>query len=117
MSIRLQLLSFVVVGYLLMAIVFFFATETRDDISDDAASESLVILYESSWYQIYNNTYEAMSRWLPGTGDKGNYWNPDDEALVDEIDSVGLATNPIFNSIESRSLGDLAECVISLPFK
>jgi signal transduction histidine kinase/CheY-like chemotaxis protein len=107
MSIRLQLLLFVVVGYLLMAVVFFFSTETRDDIRDDAASESLVILYESSWYQIYNNTYEAMSRWLPGTGDKGNYWNPSDETLADEIDSTGSAINPIFNSIESRKLGDL----------
>ena len=79
MSIRLQLILFVVVGYLLMAVVFFFSTETRDDIKDDAANESLVILYESAWYQTYNSTYEVMSKWMPGTGDKGNFWDPDEE--------------------------------------
>jgi signal transduction histidine kinase/DNA-binding response OmpR family regulator len=107
MSIRLQLLLFVVVGYLLMVAVFFFSNQTRDDIKDEAANESLVILYESAWYQTYNNTYEIMSKWLPGTGDKGNYWDPDEETLNDEVDSEGAYYNPIFNTIESRSLGDL----------
>ena len=107
MSIRLQLLLFVVVGYLLMVMVFFISNQTRDDIRDEAANESLVILYESAWYQTYNNTYEVMSKWLPGTGDKGNYWDPDEETLNDEIDSEGAYYNPIFNTIESRSLGDL----------
>ena len=85
MSIRLQLILFVVVGYILMAIVFFFSTQTRDNIRDDAANESLVILYESAWYQTYNSTYEDMSKWLPGTGDKGNYWDPDEETLNEEV--------------------------------
>ena len=111
MSIRLQLLLFVVVGYLLMVAVFFFSNQTRDDIKDEAANESLVILYESAWYQTYNNTYEIMSKWLPGTGDKGNYWDPDEETLNDEVDSEGAYYNPIFNTIESRSLGDLASLI------
>ena len=98
---------FVVVGYLLMVMVFFFSNQTRDSIRDNAANESLVILYESAWYQTYNNTYEVMSKWLPGTGDKGNYWDPDEETLNEEIDSEGAYYNPIFNSIENRSLGDL----------
>ena len=107
MSIRLQLILFVVVGYVLMAIVFFFSTQTRDDIKDDAANESLVILYESAWYQTYNSTYEDMSKWLPGTGDKGNFWDPDEETLNEEVDSDGAYYNPIFNAIENRTLGDL----------
>ena len=107
MSIRLQLILFVVVGYLLMAVVFFFSTQTRDDIKDDAANESLVILYESAWYQTYNSTYENMSKWLPGTGDKGNFWDPDEETLNEEVDSEGAYYNPIFNAIENRTLGDL----------
>ena len=107
MSIRLQLILFVVVGYLLMAVVFFFSTQTRDDIKDDAANESLVILYESAWYQTYNSTYEVMSKWLPGTGDKGNFWDPDEETLNEEVDSEGAYYNPIFNAIENRTLGDL----------
>ena len=107
MSIRLQLLLFVVVGYLLVTVVFYFSTESRDSIQEDAAGESLVVLYESAWYQTFNGTYESMSSWLPGLGEKGDIWDPDDETFVDEVDSTGSYLNPIFNTIESRSLGDL----------
>tara|TARA_Y100001935_G_scaffold137433_2_gene113723 strand:- start:218 stop:3199 length:2982 start_codon:yes stop_codon:yes gene_type:complete len=107
MSIRLQLLLFVVVGYLLVTVVFYFSTESRDSIQEDAAGESLVVLYESAWYQTFNGTYESMSSWLPGFGEKGDIWDPDDETFVDEVDSTGSYLNPIFNTIESRSLGDL----------
>ena len=107
MSIRAQLLLFVIIGYLLIAVVFFLSTQTRDSIQQDAAGESLVVLYESAWYQTYNNTYESMGRWLPGYGEKGNIWDPDDETFIDEIDAQGKYLNPIFNTIENRSLGDL----------
>ncbi len=107
MSIRLQLLLFVVIGYLLVTVVFYFSTESRDSIQEDAAGESLVVLYESAWYQTFNGTYESMSSWLPGLGEKGDIWDPDDETFVDEVDSTGSYLNPIFNTIESRSLGDL----------
>ena len=79
-----------------MVMVFFISNQTRDDIRDEAANESLVILYESAWYQTYNNTYEVMSKWLPGTGDKGNYWDPDEETLNDEIDSEGVSKEGAF---------------------
>ena len=104
MSIRAQLLLFVIIGYLLIAVVFFLSTQTRDSIQQDAAGESLVVLYESAWYQTYNNTYESMGRWLPGYGEKGNIWDPDDETFIDEIDAQGKYLNPIFNTIENRSL-------------
>ena len=107
MSIRLQLLLFVVVGYLLVTIVFYFSTDSRDSIQEDAAGESLVVLYESAWYQTFNSTYESMARWLPGFGEKGDIWDPDDETFIDEVDSSGSYLNPIFNTIENRSLGDL----------
>ena len=107
MSIRLQLLLFVVVGYLLVTVVFYFSTDSRDSIQEDAAGESLVVLYESAWYQTFNSTYESMASWLPGFGEKGDIWDPDDETFIDEVDSSGSYLNPIFNTIESRSLGDL----------
>ncbi len=107
MSIRLQLLLFVVVGYLLVTVVFYFSTDSRDSIQEDAAGESLVVLYESAWYQTFNGTYESMASWLPGFGEKGDIWDPDDETFVDEVDSSGNYLNPIFNTIENRSLGDL----------
>ena len=107
MSIRLQLLLFVVVGYLLVTVVFYFSTDSRDSIQEDAAGESLVVLYESAWYQTFNSTYESMASWLPGFGEKGDIWDPDDETFVDEVDSSGSYLNPIFNTIENRSLGDL----------
>ena len=107
MSIRLQLLLFVIVGYLLVTVVFYFSTDSRDSIQEDAAGESLVVLYESAWYQTFNGTYESMSSWLPGFGEKGDIWDPDDETFIDEVDSSGNYLNPIFNTIENRSLGDL----------
>ena len=107
MSIRLQLLLFVIVGYLLVTVVFYFSTDSRDSIQEDAAGESLVVLYESAWYQTFNGTYESMASWLPGFGEKGDIWDPDDETFIDEVDSSGNYLNPIFNTIENRSLGDL----------
>ena len=68
MSIRLQLLLFVVVGYVLVSVVFIFSTNTRDSIQEEASGESLVVLYESAWYQTFNSTYESMASWLPGFG-------------------------------------------------
>ena len=99
MSIRLQLLLFVVVGYLLVTVVFYFSTDSRDSIQEDAAGESLVVLYESAWYQTFNSTYESMASWLPGFGEKGDIWDPDDETFIDEVDSSGSYLNPIFNTI------------------
>ena len=107
MSIRLQLLLFVIVGYLLVTVVFYFSTDSRDSIQEDAAGESLVVLYESAWYQTFNSTYESMASWLPGFGEKGDIWDPDDETFIDEVDASGSYLNPIFNTIENRSLGDL----------
>tara|TARA_Y100000994_G_scaffold40072_1_gene30979 strand:- start:3166 stop:5970 length:2805 start_codon:yes stop_codon:yes gene_type:complete len=48
-----------------------------------------------------------MASWLPGFGEKGDIWDPDDETFIDEVDSSGSYLNPIFNTIENRSLGDL----------
>ena len=107
MSIRLQLLLFVIVGYLLVTVVFYFSTDSRDSIQEDAAGESLVVLYESAWYQTFNSTYESMASWLPGFGEKGDIWDPDDETFIDEVDASGSYLNPIFNTIENKSLGDL----------
>ena len=71
MSIRFQLLLFVVLGNLLIASVFLFSSTYREDIQETSAGDSLVVLYESAWFQTYNTTFERMSRWLPNIGENG----------------------------------------------
>tara|TARA_B100000676_G_scaffold300986_1_gene347468 strand:+ start:451 stop:3447 length:2997 start_codon:yes stop_codon:yes gene_type:complete len=107
MSIRFQLLLYVILGYILVSLAFIFSTNMRDNIQEEASAESLVILYESSWYQNYNNNYEIMERWLPNLGENGIIWSPDDDTYIDEVESIGRFQNPIINSIETRSIGNL----------
>ncbi|SVD07986.1 uncharacterized protein METZ01_LOCUS360840, partial [marine metagenome] len=68
MPIRIQLLLFGVLGNLLIALVFWYSSEMRQDVQEEASGESLVVLYESAWYQTYNNTLERMRRWEPNSG-------------------------------------------------
>ena len=72
MTIRFQLLLFVITGYLLVIAVFLFSIIQRDKVQEETSAESLVILYESAWYQNYNNNYEFMSKWIPNIGENGN---------------------------------------------
>ena len=94
MSIRFQLLLYVILGYILVSLAFIFSTNMRDNIQEEASAESLVILYESSWYQNYNNNYEIMERWLPNLGENGIIWSPDDDAYIDEVDIYRQISEP-----------------------
>ena len=40
-----------------------------------------------------------MASWLPGFGEEGDVWDPDDATFIDEVDSSGNYLNPIFNKI------------------
>ena len=116
MTIRFQLLLFVITGYLLVIAVFLFSIIQRDKVQEETSAESLVILYESAWYQNYNNNYEFMSKWIPNIGENGNIWDPYDETFIDEIEQVGNFSNPIVNGIKNRSIGDL-QYIMELVFE
>ena len=116
MSIRAQLLFFGLLGNLLIASLFLYSSRNIDVIQQEASGESLVVLYESAWFQTYNSTFERMSRWLPSIGDKGEVWDLENESLSEEVDTVGDLPNPILDSIKSRSLGN-AQYLIELLFE
>jgi len=69
MPIRLQLLLFGVLGNVLVAAIFIFSFDYRENIQEDSSNESLLTLYESAWYQTYNKSFDVMSKWLPVTGE------------------------------------------------
>ena len=116
MTIRFQLLLFVITGYLLVIAVFLFSITQRDNVQEETSAESLVILYESAWYQNYNNNYELMSKWIPNIGENGNIWDPYDDTFIDEIQQDGNFPNPIVNGIKNRSIGDL-QYILELAFE
>ena len=107
MSIRIQLLLFGLLGNILIAGVLYYASEQRATVEQEASGESLLVLYESAWFQTYNSTLERMGRWEPNFGERGEtVWNPDSEILSDMVETQGHFTNPVLDSIKSRSLGN-----------
>ena len=116
MSIRLQLLLFGVIGNLLVAAIFIFSFDYREDIQEESSNESLLTLYESAWYQTYNKSYDVMSKWLPVTGANASFWDPDSEIFLDEVDSSNNYTNPLLDTISAGRIGD-AQYLIELLFE
>ena len=107
MPIRIQLLLFGLLGNILIAGVLYYASEQRASVEQEASGESLLVLYESAWYQTYNSTLERMGRWEPNFGERGEaVWNPDSEILIDMVESQGYFVNPVLDSIKARSLGN-----------
>ena len=107
MSIRIQLLLFGLLGNILIAGVLYYASEQRATVEQEASGESLLVLYESAWYQTYNSTLERMGRWEPNFGERGEaVWNPDSDILSDMVETQGHFINPVLDSIKSRSLGN-----------
>ena len=107
MSIRIQLLLFGLLGNILIAGVLYYASEQRATVEQEASGESLLVLYESAWYQTYSSTLERMGRWEPNFGERGEaVWNPDSEILSDMVETQGHFINPVLDSIKSRSLGN-----------
>ena len=106
MSIRFQLLLFGILGNLLIVGVFLYTSEQRQLVQEEASGESLVVLYESAWYQTYNSTLERLGRWEPNFGERGDVWNPDSEILMDMVETKGHFVNPVLDSIKSKSLGN-----------
>ena len=116
MPIRLQLLLFGVIGNVLVAAIFIFSFDYRENIQEDSSNESLLTLYESAWYQTYNKSFDVMSKWLPVTGENASFWDPDSEIFLDEVDSSNIFTNPLLDTISADRIGD-AQYLIELFFE
>ena len=116
MSIRIQLLLFGILGNILIAVVFLYTSGQRQAVQEEASGESLVVLYESAWYQTYNSTLERMGRWEPNFGERGDVWDPNSEILQDMVETKGEFVNPVLDSIKSKSLGN-AQYLIELLFE
>ena len=116
MPIRLQLLLFGVIGNVLVAAIFIFAFDYREDIQEESSNESLLTLYESAWYQTYNKSYDVMSKWEPVTGENASFWDPDSEIFLDEVDSSNNYINPLLDTISAGRIGD-AQYLIELLFE
>ena len=116
MSIRIQLLLFGILGNILIAVVFLYTSGQRQAVQEEASGESLVILYESAWYQTYNSSLQRMGRWEPNFGERGEVWDPNSEILQDMVETKGEFVNPVLDSIKSKSLGN-AQYLIELLFE
>ncbi|MDB4243572.1 response regulator [Gammaproteobacteria bacterium] len=116
MPIRLQLLLFGVLGNVLVAFIFIFSFDYRENIQEDSSNESLLTLYESAWYQTYNKSFDVMSKWLPVTGENASYWEEDSEIFLDEVAPSNIFTNPLLDTISADRIGD-AQYLIELFFE
>jgi signal transduction histidine kinase/CheY-like chemotaxis protein len=116
MPIRLQLLLFGVVGNVLVAAIFIFSFNYRENIQGDSSNESLLTLYESAWYQTYNKSFDVMSKWLPVTGENASYWEEDSEIFLDEVATSNNFTNPLLDTISADRIGD-AQYLLGLFFE
>ena len=106
MSIRLQLILFGVVGNLLVALIFVFSFNYRENIQEDSSSESLLTLYEAAWFQTYNSSFNSMFKWQPVIGSNASFWNPDGEVFQDEVLPNGNFTNPFLDTVSAGRIGD-----------
>ena len=116
MPIRLQLLLFGVLGNVLVAAIFIFSFDYRENIQEDSSNESLLTLYESAWYQTYNKSFDVMSKWLPVTGENASYWEEDSEIFLDEVAPSNIFTNPLLDTISADRIGN-AQYLIELFFE
>ena len=116
MPIRLQLLLFGVLGNVLVAAIFIFSFDYRENIQEDSSNESLLTLYESAWFQTYNKSFDVMSKWLPVTGENASYWEQDSEIFLDEVAPSNIFTNPLLDTISADRIGD-AQYLIELFFE
>ena len=116
MSIRLQLILFGVVGNLLVALIFVFSFNYRENIQENSSSESLLTLYEAAWFQTYNSSFNSMFKWQPVIGSNASFWDPDGEVFQDEVLPNGNFTNPFLDTVSAGRIGD-AQYILDLFFE
>ncbi|MDP0596219.1 MAG: response regulator, partial [SAR86 cluster bacterium] len=103
-------------GNVLVAAIFIFSFDYRENIQEDSSNESLLTLYESAWFQTYNKSFDVMSKWLPVTGENASYWEQDSEIFLDEVAPSNIFTNPLLDTISADRIGD-AQYLIELFFE
>ena len=116
MSIRLQLILFGVVGNLLVAVIFLFSFNYRENVQENSSSESLLTLYEAAWFQTYNGSFGSMFKWQPIIGSNASFWDPDGEIFQDEVMPNGNFTNPFLDTVSAGRIGD-AQYILDLFFE
>ena len=108
MRIRTVLIGIGLAGNLLLALSLFFLFNYRDTTQKSFANESLVSTYEAAWFQTLETSIDAISAWLPVTGERGNYWDPEnpiypEEELSSPDDSFA---NPLIQFITDKNIGE-----------
>ena len=108
MRIRTVLIGIGLAGNLLLALSLFFLFNYRDATQKEFANESLVSTYEAAWFQTLETSIDAISAWLPVTGERGNYWDPEnpiypEEELSSPDDSYA---NPLIQFITDKNIGE-----------
>jgi len=108
MRIRTVLIGIGLAGNLLLALSLFFLFNYRDATQKEFANESLVSTYEAAWFQTLETSFDAISAWLPITGERGNYWDPEnpiypEEELSSPDDSYA---NPLIQFVTDKNIGE-----------
>ena len=84
MRIRTVLILISLAGNLLLAASLYFLFTYKEDTQRSFANESLVSTYEAAWFQTLETSFDAISAWLPITGERGNFWDPDNPIFPEE---------------------------------
>ena len=70
MRIRTTLILIGLFGNVVLALSLIFLYGYRENIQRSYSSESLVSTYESAWFQTLETSFDAISAWLPQTGER-----------------------------------------------
>ena len=84
MRIRTTLILIGLFGNVILALSLIFLYGYRENIQRSFSSESLVSTYESAWFQTLETSFDSISAWLPQTGERGNFWDPEIEIFPEE---------------------------------
>ena len=108
MRIRTVLIGIGLAGNLLLALSLFFLFNYRDTTQKSFANESLVSTYEAAWFQTLETSIDAISAWLPVTGERGNFWDPENPIYPEEeLSSPDDAyANPLIQFITDKNIGE-----------
>ena len=83
MRIRTVLIGIGLAGNVLLALPYFFFL-TIGILLKKALLTNLVSTYEAAWFQTLETSIDAISAWLPVTGERGNFWDPENPIYPEE---------------------------------
>ena len=108
MRIRTVLIGIGLAGNLLLALSLFFLFNYRDTTQRDFANESLVSTYEAAWFQTLETSFDSISTWLPITGERGTFWDPENPIYPEEELSSEEHTyaNPLIQFVVDKNISE-----------